>query len=40
MAVLKYANKKVSDFYAGEKPPLNRTDTLRFMEEQGWISIK
>jgi hypothetical protein len=40
MAVLKYGNKKVADFYAGEKPPLNRTDTLRFMEEQGWISIK
>lgn len=39
-AVFKYSNKKVSAFYAGEKPPLNRTDTLRFMIDQGFISVK
>jgi outer membrane biosynthesis protein TonB len=39
-AVFKYANKKVSAFYEGEKPPYNRTDTLRFLVDRKFISVK
>lgn len=38
--VMKYNGKKVSDFYAKEKPPLNRTDTLRFLIDRKFISVK
>lgn len=38
--VLKYNGKKVADFYAKEQPPLNRTDTLRFLIDRKIISIK
>lgn len=39
-AVFKYNNKKVSAFYEGEKPPYNRTDTLRFLVDRKFISVK
>lgn len=39
-AVFKYNNKKVSAFYEGEKPPYNRTDTLRFLIDRKFISVK
>lgn len=38
--VFKYNGKKVSDFFAKEKPPMNRTDTLRFLIDRKFISIK
>jgi len=38
--VYKYHGKKVADFYANEKPPYNRTDTLRYLIDNEHISIK
>lgn len=38
--VFKYNGKKVADFYAKEKPPMNRTDTLRFLIDRKFISVK
>jgi outer membrane biosynthesis protein TonB len=38
--VLKYNGKKVADFYAKEQAPNNRTDTLRFLVDKGFISVK
>lgn len=38
--VKKYSGKKVADFYANEKPPYNRTDTLRMMIDRGFIEVK
>jgi outer membrane biosynthesis protein TonB len=38
--VMKYNGKKVADYFSKESPPYNRTDTLRFLESKGFISIK
>jgi len=38
--VMKYNGKKVADYYAKEKAPFNRTDTLRFMIDNDYITIK
>lgn len=38
--VMKYNGKKVADFFANEKPPFNRTDTLRYLIDNEFITIK
>jgi len=38
--VMKYNGKKVADFFAKEKAPFNRTDTLRFLIDKGVITVK
>jgi membrane protein involved in colicin uptake len=38
--VFKYNGKKVSDFFSKEKSPMNRTDTLRFLIDRKFISVK
>jgi outer membrane biosynthesis protein TonB len=38
--VFKYNGKKVADFYSKEQAPNNRTDTLRFLIDKGFISVK
>jgi len=38
--VLKYNGKKVADYYAKEKAPFNRTDTLRYLIDNEHITVK
>lgn len=38
--VFKYNGKKVADYFSKEQAPYNRTDTLRFLVDKGFISVK